>query len=79
MLPDVFDMFMQVDRLAAGQGGLGIGLTLVRSLVELHGGTVEARSGGGTGSEFIVRLPIAPERPGRRRILPGKGFHDVAS
>jgi signal transduction histidine kinase/ActR/RegA family two-component response regulator len=60
-LPRVFEMFTQVaapeDRSA---GGLGIGLTLVRSLVELHGGTVEARSDGlGRGSEFVVRLPLA--------------------
>jgi signal transduction histidine kinase len=59
-LPQVFDMFMQVDRSTRrSQGGLGIGLTLVRSLVMMHGGTVEARSDGpGLGSEFIVRLPL---------------------
>ena len=71
MLPSIFDMFTQVDRFAgAAQGGLGIGLTLVRRLVELHGGTVEARSDGpGRGSEFVVRLPIAPDapKPGRPR------------
>ncbi len=55
-------MFTQVDRSLAAQGGLGIGLTLVRRLVELHGGTVEARSDGpGRGSEFVVRLPITPQ------------------
>lgn len=61
MLPRVFDMFTQVDQSPGrAQGGLGIGLTLVRGLVELHGGTVEARSEGlGWGSEFIVRLPLA--------------------
>ncbi len=61
MLPRIFEMFTQVDRsLDRAQGGLGIGLTLVRRLVELHGGTVEARSdGSGNGSEFDVRLPIA--------------------
>jgi two-component system CheB/CheR fusion protein len=58
-LPHVFDLFVQgniaFDR---AQGGLGIGLTLVRGLVELHGGTIEAKSDGpGTGSEFIVRFP----------------------
>ncbi len=60
MLSKVFEMFTQVDRtLERAQGGMGIGLTLVKKLVELHGGTVEARSAGtGQGSEFIVRLPI---------------------
>ena len=66
MLPRVFEMFTQVDRsLERSQGGLGIGLTLVRRLVELHGGSVEARSDGpGTGSEFLVRLPVAQACPG---------------
>ena len=59
MLHRVFDMFTQVAQsLERSQGGLGIGLTLVKRLIELHGGTVEARSEGrGKGSEFIVRLP----------------------
>ena len=59
-LPRLFDMFMQVDRsLEKSQGGLGIGLTLVKRLVELHGGGIEATSEGpGKGSEFVVRLPI---------------------
>ena len=58
-LPKIFQMFSQVDRnMERAQGGLGIGLTLVRRLVEMHGGTVEARSDGpGQGSEFTVRLP----------------------
>jgi PAS domain S-box-containing protein len=62
-LPHVFDMFSQVDRsLEKSQGGLGIGLTLVKRLVELHGGTIDARSAGpNQGSEFIVRLPIVTE------------------
>jgi CheY-like chemotaxis protein/anti-sigma regulatory factor (Ser/Thr protein kinase) len=61
LLPRVFDMFTQADRsLDRSQGGLGIGLTLVRRLVELHDGTVSARSEGeGRGSEFTVRLPVA--------------------
>jgi len=60
MLPKVFDMFTQVDRsLERKRGGLGIGLTLVKKLVELHGGAIEARSeGAGRGCEFQVRLPV---------------------
>ncbi len=60
MLPRVFDMFAQVDRtLDRAQGGLGIGLALVKSLVELHGGSVEAQSAGaGAGCTFSVRLPL---------------------
>ena len=60
LLPGVFEMFRQVDRSAArAQGGLGIGLYLVKRIVEMHGGVVEARSEGpGLGSEFIVRLPV---------------------
>jgi PAS domain S-box-containing protein len=60
-LPRIFEMFSQVGAVSNGsQDGLGIGLALVRGLVELHGGSVEARSEGvGKGSDFIVRLPIA--------------------
>jgi PAS domain S-box-containing protein len=59
-LPQIFDMFTQADRVApATPGGLGIGLTLVKRLVELHGGSITARSDGlGKGSEFEVRLPV---------------------
>ncbi|MBI1998071.1 MAG: response regulator [Deltaproteobacteria bacterium] len=62
-LAHVFDMFYQVDRsYSRSDGGLGLGLTLVRQLVEMHGGTIEARSAGiNQGSEFIVRLPILRE------------------
>jgi signal transduction histidine kinase len=58
----VFDMFYQAERRTkGGQGGLGIGLSLVRGLVEAHGGRVEAHSPGpGLGSEFLIRLPFAP-------------------
>ncbi|MEO7728027.1 MAG: ATP-binding protein, partial [Burkholderiales bacterium] len=55
----IFEMFTQADRLENRQGGLGIGLTLVKQIVEMHGGSVEALSEGlGRGAEFIVRLPI---------------------
>jgi PAS domain S-box-containing protein len=57
----LFDMFWQANRtLDRAQGGLGIGLTLVRRLAEMHGGTVQAQSEGlGKGSQFVVRLPLA--------------------
>jgi signal transduction histidine kinase len=79
-LSQVFDMFMQVDRSTRrSQGGLGIGLTLVKSLVGMHGGAVEARSDGpGLGSEFIVRLPVlietsaVHEQSRRARPLPSR-------
>ena len=72
MLPKIFDLFAQADRsLDRSQGGLGIGLSLVQSLVQMHGGTVRAFSEGpGKGSEFVVSLPVlsggskeAPDRP----------------
>ena len=68
----IFDLFMQVDTsLERVSGGLGIGLTLVRTLVAMHGGTVEVRSDGvGLGSEFIVRLPrIDRSRPYRTALF----------
>jgi signal transduction histidine kinase len=78
VLPHIFEPFTQGDRsLDRAQGGLGVGLTLVRRLVELHGGTVEAHSDGpGKGSEFVVRLaeapaPAAPSPDGRRAPAAG--------
>ena len=82
MLPRIFELFVQADNsLNRTQGGLGIGLTLVKSLVEMHGGTVEATSDGlGKGSQFTVRLPllrtndVVPEEaidaPGEKRSFP---------
>jgi signal transduction histidine kinase len=63
-LDAIFDMFVQVDRtLERSQAGLGVGLTLAKRLVELHDGTIEARSEGeGKGSEFVVRLPLSGAR-----------------
>jgi PAS domain S-box-containing protein len=79
LLPRIFDLFTQDKRsIDRSQGGLGIGLTLVKALVELHGGVVEVRSAGrGSGAEFRVRLPIAmgvdlaaaPRPAGDRRLL----------
>ena len=84
MLPRVFDLFTQIDgTLARARGGLGIGLALVRDILRLHGGDVEAHSDGeGLGSRFIVRLPLSTaaarettvssavrEAPSSRRVL----------
>jgi PAS domain S-box-containing protein len=65
-LPHIFEMFTQADRsLEKAQGGLGIGLTLVKRIVEMHGGRVEAKSDGqGRGSEFTVRLPVMVKASG---------------
>jgi len=81
LLPHVFDLFIQADRsLERRQGGLGIGLTLVRRLVEMHGGRVEVASdGAGRGSEFTIRLPRltldaaapAAARAAAREVLSG--------
>lgn len=62
LLPNIFDLFTQAQRtLDRSDGGLGIGLTMVKRLVELHGGGVEAHSPGpNQGSEFVVRLPALP-------------------
>ena len=85
MLAQVFDLFTQVDRsLDRSQGGLGIGLTLVRRLVEMHGGTVQARSEGpGRGSEFILRLPALADRRraaiGRRPAASNEADRETAA
>jgi PAS domain S-box-containing protein len=70
-LPHLFDIFSQVTpALDRSEGGLGIGLSLVRGLVELHGGKIEARSAGlGMGSEFLVRLPVV-EALGQEQLDP---------
>jgi signal transduction histidine kinase/ActR/RegA family two-component response regulator len=90
---DIFEMFSQIDGVEGrSEGGLGIGLALVKGLAELHGGTVEARSAGlGHGSEFTVRLPVcahqvssppladpAPTAPARRRVLIADDNRDAA-
>jgi PAS domain S-box-containing protein len=69
MLPRIFELFVQVDHASTkAQGGLGIGLTLVKNLVEMHNGFVQARSEGlGQGSEFVVRLPLSVVRVEQER------------
>src|SRR6185436_16892071 len=72
MLSSVFELFTQVDRsLERSRTGLGIGLTMVKRLVEMHGGSVTALSEGtGHGSEFIVRLPIVvPAIPSHAAVV----------
>lgn len=70
-LPHIFDLFAQADRsLDRTQGGLGIGLTLVKKIVELHDGRIEAHSDGpGKGSEFVIRLPLFHEDLPEPQIL----------
>jgi signal transduction histidine kinase len=64
LLPRVFELFTQAERsLDRSRGGLGVGLSLVRSLVELHGGIIQASSDVGAGSQFLVRLPGCRECP----------------
>jgi signal transduction histidine kinase/DNA-binding response OmpR family regulator len=80
ILPRIFEVFVQERQsLERSQGGLGLGLTIVRSLVALHGGTVEARSAGrGRGSEFIVRLPalgVEPRPPAHAPLEPARRQH----
>jgi CheY-like chemotaxis protein len=72
LLPHVFDMFVQAEHgHDRAKGGLGIGLCLVRNLVEMHGGTISAQSeGAGKGSEFTVRLPAIADPPGPQTTPP---------
>jgi signal transduction histidine kinase len=83
LLPRVFDFFVQGQRSRArSEGGLGLGLTIVRNVVELHGGTVHAHSSGqGQGSEFVVRLPLlvralAARSRAARHAAPGRAGAD---
>jgi two-component system CheB/CheR fusion protein len=71
LLPHVFDLFVQGDHtLARSQGGLGIGLTLVRRLIEMHHGEVSAFSAGkGSGSEFRIRIPVLPDAATPPRVV----------
>jgi PAS domain S-box-containing protein len=92
LLPSIFDAFVQGERtLARTEGGLGLGLALVKGIAELHGGTVRAESAGiGKGSEFVVRLPLpdtlpreepaarAERRHGARRVLVVDDNQDAA-
>ena len=80
-LPHIFELFTQAPRsLDRSQGGLGVGLAVVRKLVEMHGGTVEAQSAGpGKGSEFIVRLPVLSSPTGRSQIPSKKGDEQSGS
>ena len=79
LLPHIFDLFTQGQRsLDRAQGGLGIGLSLVQKLVELHGGTVEARSVLDQGSEFIVRLPVMMNFTPALPLPSAKTYLDVA-
>ncbi|MGP0062054.1 MAG: ATP-binding protein [Isosphaeraceae bacterium] len=82
MIVRAFDLFAQADQgLDRARGGLGIGLTLARNLVTLHGGTIEARSDGeGKGSEFIIRLPLASlETPGPEGSTVSSGSDDLSA
>ena len=77
MLSRVFDLFTQIESAGGSRaGGLGIGLTLVRRLVELHGGTVHVTSDGPNhGSEFFVRLPALPTEPDAASLAPHEQTH----
>jgi PAS domain S-box-containing protein len=80
-LPQIFDLFNQVNQsIERSSGGLGIGLALVRGLVEMHGGTVEAASPGhGQGSTFTVRLPMLKDREEASPVEPAEQGPDPAA
>lgn len=77
MLPRIFDLFVQVDRsLEKSKGGLGVGLNIVKRLVEMHGGSVEVDSDGqGAGSEFTIRLPTVSSTPPSKESREDDGEH----
>jgi PAS domain S-box-containing protein len=81
MLPFIFDRFQQADSgLSRAQGGLGLGLAIVRHLVELHGGTVQAASAGvGQGATFTVSFPLLPVRMADVVVMPERGLDAFAS
>jgi signal transduction histidine kinase/CheY-like chemotaxis protein len=81
MLKPIFEPFFQVQRGKLATEGLGVGLPLTRQLVEMHGGTIEAKSeGSGKGSEFFVRLPLARKKETKAEkpsTLPGRSLRSV--
>ena len=79
-LTAIFEMFLQIEGVEGrSEGGLGIGLALVKGLSELHGGSVEARSDGlGFGSKFIVRLPLTTQHPVTSPAASGRGLAESA-
>ncbi|HEX4522173.1 MAG TPA: ATP-binding protein [Casimicrobiaceae bacterium] len=81
VLPRIFDMFMQADRsIDRSHGGLGVGLTVARRLVELHGGSISAASDGvGKGSTFTVRIPLSVAQPEAVDELPTRGIEPTAA